>query len=292
MPYTSNPRAPKVRRDAAQFAKKHGVRTAARHYGVSPGTVTKWMAKAKRIGLHPIPTGSARPKHHPNELPEELVWKIFYTRLKVKRSAEVVHHILTNEGHEVSLSSVKRTLDRMGLLKKRSPYKRYHEPVERPRAERPGSLLELDTIHSMTGPKSRMYTFTLIDLYSRWAFAKSYARMNAATSLKFIAEAQALAPFRFEMLQTDHGPEFGAWFRERSGYAHRFTRLGKPNDNAHIERFNRTLQEECLDKEIRTPASFNRALKKYIRFYNAERHHFGLNLKSPLNYLECFQAID
>jgi len=25
----------------------------------------------------------------------------------------------------------------------------------------------------------------------------------------------------------------------------RHTRLGKPNDNAHIERFNRTIQEEC-----------------------------------------------
>lgn len=25
----------------------------------------------------------------------------------------------------------------------------------------------------------------------------------------------------------------------------RHTRLGRPNDNAHIERFNRTIQEEC-----------------------------------------------
>ena len=292
MPYTTNPRAPKVRRDAAQFAKKHGVRTAARHYGVSPGTITKWVAKAQKIGLHPIPTGSSKPRHHPKELPDELVWKIFHTRLKVKRSAEVVHKILAEQGVATSLSSVKRTLDRSGLLKKRSPYKRYHAPVERPKAEHPGALVELDTIHTMTGLKSRMYTFTLIDVYFRFAYAKSYARMNAATTLRFLVEAQSLAPFRFEMLQTDHGPEFGAWFRERSGYAHRFTRLGKPNDNAHIERFNRTLQEECLDKEIRTPEAFNKSLKKYIRFYNSERHHFGLSLTSPLKYLGCFQAID
>jgi transposase InsO family protein len=141
-------------------------------------------------------------------------------------------------------------------------------------------------------PKTRMYTFTLIDVYSRWTYAKSFARMNAATSVKFVLEAQRLAPFTFVMLQTDHGPEFGAWFRERTGIPHRFTRLGKPNDNAHIERFNRTLQEECLDKEIRTPARFNSALKKYIKFYNSERHYFGLNLTSPLKYLECFQGID
>jgi transposase InsO family protein len=108
-----------------------------------------------------------------------------------------------------------------------------------------------------------------------------------------VAEAQRLAPFAFGMLQTDHGPEFGAWFVEQSGISHRYTRLGKPNDNSHIERFNRTLQEECLDKHKRTPEAFNRALKKYIKFYNSERHHFGLKLKTPLAILkECSQAID
>jgi transposase InsO family protein len=291
--YTSNERMPRLRRDAVLFAQKHGVRAAARHYGFSPGAIVAWKKKAKVIGLHPIPTGSSRPKHHPKELSDELVWKIFHTRLKVKRSAEVVHHILKEEGLVTSLSSVKRTLDRSGLLKKRSPWKRFHPHVDRPLIEGPGSLVELDTIHTMTGPKTRIYTFTLIDVYSRWTYAKSYARMNAATSVAFVAEAQRLAPFAFGMLQTDHGPEFGAWFVEQSGISHRYTRLGKPNDNSHIERFNRTLQEECLDKHKRTPEAFNRALKKYIKFYNSERHHFGLKLKTPLAILkECSQAID
>jgi transposase InsO family protein len=250
------------------------------------------MQKAKKIGFHPIPTGSARPQHHPKELEDGLVWKIFNTRLKVKRSAEVVHRILEDQGVNVSLSSVKRTLDRMGLLKKRSPYKRYHPPVERPRVTHPGVLVELDTIHTMQSEKVRMYTFTLIDVHSRWAYARSYQTMNAATAVAFVQEAQRRAPFEFQMLQTDHGPEFGAWFRERSGFPHRFTRLGKPNDNAHIERFNRSIQEECLDAHERTPASFNKALRTYVRWYNTERHHFGLKLLSPLKYLECFQGID
>ncbi len=292
MPYTLDPRAPKVRRDAAQFAKKHGVRVAARRYGVSPGTISKWMAKAKVRGLHPIPTGSSRPKKHPKELSSEVRWKIFSTRLRVNRSAEVVHKILADDGTTVSLSSVKRTLDRGGLLKKRSPWKRYHAPVSRPAVTGPGSLVELDTIHTMTGPKTRIYTFTCIDVYSRWTYAKTYARMNAATSVRFVAEAQRKTPFTFLMLQTDHGPEFGAWFREQSGLPHRFTRLGKPNDNAHIERFNRTIQEECLDQEDRTPEAFNNALSTYLPYYNQDRHHFGLALKTPLEYLGCFQAID
>ncbi len=292
MAYTNNPNAPKVRRDAAIFARKSGVRTAALRYGVSPGTITKWMQKAKRYGEHPIPTGSSRPKSHPSQLSDELVWKIFHTRLQVKRSAEVIHQILKEEEISVSLSSVKRTLDRSGLLKKRSPYKRYHPPVERPLALYPGALVEVDTIHTMLDKKKRMYTFTLIDVYSRWTHAKTYARMNAATAVQFLAEAQKAAPFHFDMIQSDHGPEFGSWFVERIRTKHRYTRLGKPNDNAHIERFNRTLQEECLDKIDRTPEVFNAALSNYIPWYNAERHHFGLGLTSPLKYLKCFQAID
>lgn len=294
MTYTQNPHMPKVRQDAADMVRKGYTPTeAGRRFGVGSSTVSKWVKKAKQYGYHPIPTLSAKPKHHPRQLSIDLVWKIFQTRLVSKRSSEVIHRILEDEGIIVSLSSVKRTLDRSGLLKKRSPWKRFHPHVDRPLPERPGSLVQIDTIHTMVSEKKRMYTFTLIDVYSRWTYAKTYARMNAATAVRFVAEAQVSAPFHFDMLQSDHGPEFGKWFVERIQKKHRYSRIGKPNDNAHIERFNRTLQEECLDKQNRTPAAFNAALKIYLPWYNTKRHHFGLNLKTPLQTLtECVQAID
>ena len=285
---------PKVRQDAADMVRRGYTPTeAGRRFGVGSSTVCKWVKKAKVYGYHPIPTLSAKPKHHPRQLPGELVWKIFQTRLVVKRSAEVVHQILKEKGVSVSLASVKRTLDRTGLLKKRSPYKRFHPHVDRPLPEKPGSLVQIDTIHTMLSEKKRMYTFTLIDVCSRIAYAKTYAKMNAATAVHFVEEAEQTLGFRFEMLQSDHGPEFGKWFVGRIQKKHRYSRIGKPNDNAHIERFNRTLQEECLDKEDRTPEAFNKALKAYLSWYRDKRHHFGLNLKTPLQKLtECVQAID
>jgi transposase InsO family protein len=102
--------------------------------------------------------------------------------------------------------------------------------------------------------------------------------MNAATSTIFLNQAISLAPFPFQMIQTDHGPEFGQWFVRRVKRNHRYTRIGKPNDNAHIERFNRTLQEECLDKIDRDVSKINRALKKYLSYYNNQRIHLGINL--------------
>jgi putative transposase len=247
--------------------------------------VVKWVKKAKRYGYHPIPTLSSRPKHHPKELSSDLVWKIFRKRIETRRCAEVVHQELLNQGENVSLSSVKRILDRNGLLKKRSVYKRYRPHVDRPCPLKPGDLVEIDTIHLMISEKKRIYVYTLIDVYSRWVYAKACKKIGGKMSVAFIQEAQKHAPFRFTMIQSDHGPEFSSFFVRHIQKSHRYTRIGKPNDNAHIERFNRTLQEECLDQVPKDVLKLNSMLKKYIPYYNYKRLHLGLQLKTPSQLL-------
>lgn len=290
--YTNDPRQPKVRRDAVLFARKHGVRTAARRYGVAPGTISKWKQKADKIGLHPIPTQSSRPKSHPNELSDEITGKIVDIRLEHNRSAEVVHKRLKDEqGIEVSLSSVKRTLDRRGLLRKRSPWKRFHQPVPRPEALKPGDLVQVDTVHLMRSDKTKVYIFTCLDAYSRWAYARAYTSPNTKNAIDFLKRAQAEACFTFSMIQSDNGPEFSTHFTERIPQKHRHSRVRRPNDNAHLERFNRTLQTE-VDLRWSKVSEINRKLPAYLKWYNEERHHFGLNLETPLSTIKCFQAID
>jgi putative transposase len=285
---------PKVRQDAADMVRR-GYTTAevGRRFGVGSSTICKWVTKAKKVGYHPIPTLSSRPKHHPKELPDDLVWKIFHQRMKTKRCAEVIHEELKLQGVNVSLSSVKRTLDRSGLLKKRSPWKRFHPHVDRPYVTSAGDLVEMDTIHLMVDKKKRIYVFVLIDVYSRWVYVKAYEKMNSALMLEFVREAQRHASFQFNMLQSDHGPEFGKWFVTQIQKNHRYTRIGKPNDNSHVERFNRTVQEECLDKVEKTTEKLNLALQEYIPYYNETRLHMGIELKTPIQLLtECVQGID
>lgn len=291
--YTNDPRQPKVRRDAVLFAKKHGVRCAARRYGVAPGTISKWTRKAKKIGLHPIPTVSSRPQSHPNELPDAITDTIVAIRLEHGRSAEVVHKRLKDEyDMEVSLSSVKRTLDRRGLLRKRSPWKRLHLSVPRPETNKPGDLVQVDTIHLMTGAKTRIYVFTCLDVHSRWAYARAYTKSNTRNAINFLKQAQSEALFMFSMIQSDNGPEFSTHFTERIPQSHRHSRVRRPNDNAHLERFNRTLQEECIDTRRPDVIRINQQLPDYLKWYNEERHHFGLKLETPLSVIKCFQAID
>ena len=284
---------PKIRRDAVLFAKKYGVRCAARHYGFSPGAICAWKKQAKKIGLHPIPTQSSRPRSHPKELPDDVTNLIVDIRLEHNRSAEVVHKRLNNEhGIKVSLSSVKRTLDRRGLLNKRSPYKRYHPPKPRPEANNPGSLVQMDTIHLMYTKTDRMYVFTCLDVYSRWAWARAYPKIGAGVGVRFFNYAQKRAPFQFQTIQSDHGPEFSTHFTERIGTTHRHSRVRRPNDNAHLERFNRTIQTELISSLRPDVQLINKHLPDYLRWYNEERHHFGLNLETPMHIIRCSQAID
>ncbi len=277
---------PRIRREAAQLVYKGwSTRKVARHFGYSQSVIVKWVAKSKQIGYHAIETKSSRPHHHPKQLQEKVVDRIVALRLQTGRTSEVVHQHLLDEGISVSLNSVRRTIDRTGLMKKRSPWKRYHPPIERPYPLKSGDLVQIDTIHRMINAKKRLYVFVLIDVYSRWIHARAYAKMNGRTTVQFVNEAQKNASFKFNMLQSDHGPEFSSWFIARVRRNHRYTRIGKPNDNAHIERVNRTIQEECLDRIPNDIRKINCALKKYLKYYNYERLHLGILLKTPMQLL-------
>lgn len=152
--------------------------------------------------------------------------------------------------------------------------------------------MEVDTIHLMENEKRQIYVYTLIDVYSRWTYAWAVDRISARRSVEFVQRAQALAPFEFHCLQSDHGSEFSQHFTKRVKVLHRHSRVRRPNDNAHLERFNRTLQDELLRELPVKVRLYNRKLPGYLSYYNTERLHLGIQLKTPLHMIQnCFQAI-
>ncbi len=276
MPYTTNPCLPKLRAKAVNMVREgKSIREVARYFGFNPSTVSRWNKRVPACGAYEIPTRSSKPKHHPKQLDEKVVKKIVKLRKQTKgRCSEVVHQHLANEGFKVSLSSVKRTLERNHLIKKRSPWKRYHPHEERPEVFNPGDLVEIDTIHLMRGSKEKVYVYTLIDIYSRWAYARASSRLNARKSIEFVRSAKKRFPFTFNCLQSDHGSEFSQHFSERVKITHRHSRVRRPNDNAHLERFNRTLQTEFLNQLPREVETINKYLPGYLKYYNEERRLF------------------
>jgi transposase InsO family protein len=291
MAYTTNPNLPKVRRDAVHLVKceKWSIRRVAKHLGWNPSTVSRWCRNPLATGWSLLPTKSSRPKTSPNALKKEIVEAIIKKRIGRRRCGQVIHQELAREGVTVSLPSVQRTLGRLGFLKKRSPWKRPHDATPRPEALYSGALVQIDTIHIMLPNGERLYIYTLIDLYSRFAYAEVAEKISAQASVDFVCRAKKVASFRFEMIQSDHGPEFSTWFthglRTRK-IAHRHSRVRQSNDNAHVERFNRTIQEECLDHTANTFKNFQIEIPKYLKYYNTERLHMGINYQTPQEVLQ------
>jgi len=298
MAYSTNPYAPRARREAINLVLLRGYTAAqaARTTGVHRSTIGRWLKKASALALHGnafVPTLSSRPHHHPRQLTSDVVARILALRAELKRCAEVLHAVLRAEGVVVSLSSVGRVLARAHETDSRSTYKRkFRSPrTPRPKAERPGDFLQLDTIHFANWKtKQRYYVYTLIDLKSRWTYAEYSPRISPEESAAFVQRARRRAPFGIRLIQTDNGQEFGRAFEhqlEGMNITQRRIRLGKKNDNAHIERFNRTLQDECLGRWPAT-AGIQARLAAYLDFYNNHRLHLGIQCRTPVMVLQRF----
>jgi transposase InsO family protein len=291
MPYTTNPHIPTVRRDAVRLVcyRDWSIRKVARHIGVEPSTVSRWVKLDPTGGWRIIPTRSSRPHHHPNELGQDVIDRILRIRVERNQCAEIIHYRLAQEGIFISISSVKRTLKRHGISRF-SRWKRWHQYPPRPIPERPGLLVEMDVVHEGP-PDNRVSAYALIDVHSRWAYAEPSFGVNTWSTIKFVKMARTKAPFAFQTIQTDHGSEFSKQLTKVigcAGISHRHSRVRTPTDNGHVERFIRTLQDECLHRIPRNLQIWKKEIPDFIEYYNTERPHMGLNFKTPLEVLRRY----
>ncbi len=89
-----------------------------------------------------------------------------------------------------------------------------------------------------------------------------------------------------EAIRVDNGPEylsqvFADWCRRHHVKLH-YIQPGKPNQNAYIERFNRTFRDEVLDAYIFESLHQVREITRgWIQDYNEERPHDSLGKLPP-----------
>lgn len=286
MPYTSNPHMGITRRKAIDdvLTKRKSRAEAARYYGVTKSTITKWLKRKPIHNRQYIETQSSRPHSCPWALGEEIVTKVVELRRETGRCAQILYAMLRNEGVQVSLSSIKRILKKNNLTRKKKQTKPPYAKIQRPKPEKPGSLVEMDTIHFIRSNGIRFYIYAVIDLYSRYGYAEYSKYLSAKRSFEVAIKARKYFGFTIGVLQTDNGGEFGEqlyFLLQRQGIKLRHTRPRRPNDNAHVERFIRTIQEEGFKWVLPNEKTIKRDLHKFINYYNNERFHLGINCNTP-----------
>jgi transposase InsO family protein len=153
--------------------------------------------------------------------------------------------------------------------------------------------VQTDTIHhvdSKTG--RRLYYYTVIDLFTRMTHVILAPKLSPGLAAKAVLQAQTKWGFAISMVQADNGPEYCRYFEQqmhRADIQTRHSRLHRPNDNAHIERFNRTIQTECIgyfwNRSVPLQSQQD-TVNRYLEYYNTERVHLRIQMKTPAEMLQ------
>lgn len=286
------------------FWEKHGTSATHDAYGVSKRTLFRWQqvllsGNGKLEALNPERTA---PVHRRSRTIDAWVSdRIITLRTHYPRlGKEKLHVLLVKEGYRGSISTIGRILTDLknrGQIPVRTPLSFYAKGgihrekrrISQKKLRRPQSVrvLELDTIVRYIDGQKR-YILTAIDTETRTAFAGAYTNHGSQSASDFLRRCIEVIPDCPIHIQTDNGSEFAKYFHEtaqRLNLVHYHTYPRTPKMNAHVERFNRTLSEEfvvynraLLRDDVHL---FNEKLIDYLLWYNGQRPHHSLHLKSP-----------
>lgn len=268
--------------------------------GVCRQTATKWVDRFVHEGEAGLRDRTTRPHRCRPMVPARMVAKI--RRLRSRRLGS--HFIAYMLG--IARSTVHKVLVRLGMGRL-APIQPKPE-VLRYEWDRPGQMVHVDTKKlgridgigkRFGGPRSPSklgwdVVHIAVDDHSRLAYVEVLPDELGVTAAAFMARAidhfgslgMAIAcvlsdngsPYRsgdFAEVLTDHG------------IRHRFTKPYHPQTNGKAEAMVKILLNGwAYARPYRSSAERTRALERFVRFYNHERPHGGLNGQRPIDRVQ------
>ena len=176
--------------------------------------------------------------------------------------------------------------------KKRLP-RRKRVPLDVP--ARPNAVWSVDFVHDTLYSGRRFRTFNVIDEGVREVLGIEVDTSLTGARITRVMEQMKEWYGLPEAIRCDNGPEllstsFVTWC-EKNEVELRYIQPGKPNQNAYIERFNRTYRDEVLSAYLFDDLEQVRQMTwGWMQEYNEERPHESLGNLPPAVYRRKLEA--
>ena len=305
--------APDLSRDARRrlamvdWHRAHGanISRTARHFGYARPTVYRWLARYDRFHLETLENRSSAPRRRrrPTWTMGQL-GAVRELRARYPRWGKAkLRVLLRRTGIVLSISMVGRILARLrrsgDLREPLRSIRRRMRSWRRPNAirkppgwavERPGDLVQIDTVEIRPFADHPFKQFTARDVISRWDTLEVRRSATARMASEVLDALAARMPFPVQAISVDGGSEFMAEFE--AACQARDIRLfvlppRSPKLHGSVERANRTHTEEFYEvtDAVLEPDAIRDALLDWERTYNTVRPHQALGYLTPAEYL-------
>ncbi len=285
--------------------------------GIARQTLGKWYARWLEHGVAGLQDRSSRPVRCPNQTDSQVEDLVEHLRRNMKLGPVMLAAELADFGVKMHPSTVHRVLVRRGCSRladldvtgqdMRVNKNRYEHPLA-------GDLVHIDVKkvgripdgggwrvhgkgsaeHKASQRRGRIgyrYFHTAIDDHSRLAYTEALGDEKAATAAGFWQRAKEFfAAHGIEVIRrvlTDNG----SCYRARAfndalgdGVKHKYTKPYRPQTNGKVERFNRTLAQECLYAQAwLSDDQRSASLPTFLHRYNYHRPHTALRGFPPVH---------
>lgn len=288
-------------------ARRIGVTRAARHMGVSRNTVYRWRRRGAELEDR-----SCRPRRSPRQTAPEREAAVLALRMERRWGPDRIGPVLG-----ISRRTAYRVLRRWRVHRLREVFPATPRTFGRFEASAPGEVIQVDIkslgrllrgggkrelVHSsQAGALAHVgwsHLHLAIDAASRQAYLELRPSVGAEDCIAFLRGALAhfdALGIRVRRVLTDNGTGYKRRFAAAcSELGIRWTRTQPyhPWTNGRVERFNRTLQRECLyagghftDDEQR-----RYAIALWLASYHADRPHTALGGLTPDAWLKHWRV--
>jgi transposase InsO family protein len=271
----------------------------AREYGVSPGWVSKLVARYRAEGDAAFEPRSRRPHNQPAATSASTVELIVGLRRELAAQGldagadTIVWHLEHHHQVDVSRATIYRVLRRQGLIEP-APKKKPKSSYIRFQAEQPNETWQADFTHHRLAGGADIEILTWLDDHSRFALSvTAHRRVTGPIVVDTFRNCTTTHGIPFSTL-TDNGLVFTTRFSNRgktsrNGLENELAKLGVLQKNSRpnhpttcgkVERFQQTMKKWLRTKKCSTITELQTQIEDFVDNYNHRRPHRSLAHRS------------